>query len=253
MMRRKRETEEFVGHDRVDLVGDFAAFFLCHGDGVAAGSGEHCVAAVGHEGVGFDCVFVPEVLDLGFDFVVSGFELGDAHGSGIVFQKLDCEEARGDVFVFFNIESVDSVCNGFDGVVDVFAVRQHGNAMVFELREGFRELGEQRADAVGSASDGLDDRGTEILFQFRNVELKTFSLGVVAHIESEEHGDVEFGELGCEIEAAARNGGIHDVQNQIDSWFCELLEDDVFFGGGGREGVYAGQVDEFNFHVVQYK
>ena len=64
---------------------------------------------------------------------------------------------------------------------------------------------------------------------------------------------MEFGELGGEIETAARNGGIHDVQNQIDSWFCELLEDDVFFGGGGREGVYAGQVDEFNFHVVQYK
>ena len=64
---------------------------------------------------------------------------------------------------------------------------------------------------------------------------------------------MEFGELGGEIETAARDGGIHDVQDQVDSGFGELLEDDVFFGGGGREGVYAGQVDEFNFHVVQYK
>ena len=151
----------------------------------------------------------------------------------------------------FDGKFVNGIGNDLNGFVNIIAIGEHGHAMIIQLFQCFQKFLGQRADAVRFTADGLNNGRTEIGFQFRQVEFHSLSCCVIAHIENEHHGDMEFRQLGGQIKTAAGNGGVQHVQNQVNSGFGQFLENDFFFRGGRGERIDAGQVDEFDLIIFQ--
>jgi len=196
-------------------------------------------------------VFAFEVSNLRFDFVMNRLELRNPHRARVVFQQLDREKTRRDMGVAFDAEFPDLRGHRFDGVVDVAAVGEHRHAVAVQVLQRFGQLLQQRPDAARLAADGADDGSPEIPFQLGEIVFQPLPVGLVAHVEGEQHRDMELGKLGGEIETPARNGGVDHVEDQVDPRPGQFLKDDVLLGGARRERVDARQVHQFNLHAVE--
>ena len=122
-----------------------------------------------------------------------------------------------------------------------------------KLPDCFGKLYDKLLHAFARASDCLHYRRAEVFFELRDVEFHSLSAGVVAHVERQNHGNVEFGKLCREVEASAGNRGVHNIEDKVDSGLCQLVEDHFLFGRARRQRIHAGEVDKLDFQVADFK
>ena len=149
------EAEELVRQHGIDLVRDLSAAFLGNGDGIAAGTGEHGIATVRHEGICLDRMLIQQVPDLGFHLIVNALELIQPPDTGIVFQQLDGKETGGNVLIFFDFQLIDLVGDCLDRIVHIRTVCQHGNAVIFQFGKSPCQFLQERLHAVAAVADRL--------------------------------------------------------------------------------------------------
>ena len=245
------EAEELVGQHGIDLIRDLSAAFLRNGDGIAAGTGEHGIATVRHEGIRFDRMLIQQMLDLLFHLIMNTLELIQPPDTGIVFQQFNGKETGGDVLILFDLQVVDLIGDSLDRIIHIRAVSQHGNAVIFQFGESSRQFLQKRLHTVAAVADCLHNGRTKIFFQFWNIVLQTFFLGIIRHIEGQQHGDMQFRQLSGQVQTALGDRGVDHVDDQVDAGLCQFLKDHFLFRRGGGKRVHARQVDQFNVHAVQ--
>ena len=245
------QPQKFIGHNAVDLIGDLPAFFLCECDGIAAGTGKHGITAVRHKCIGIDGVNIPQMADLRGNFAVHRFEFRNTHGGSIVFQQFDRKETGGNMGILFDIQSIDLFRDRANGVVHIRTVCEHGHPVIVQHLQERSQTRQQRTHAAGFAADGLNDGRTEVFFQFGNIKFQPFFLGIIGHIECQQHGDMQFRQLGGQIKTALGNGGVDHVDDQIDPRSRQLLKHNFFFRRTGRKRIHTRQVHKFNINAIQ--
>ena len=182
-------------------------------------------------------MFFQQMPDLRFDHGVDRLERIKFLDACIMFQKLDGEETRRDVLIPLYIECINLCRNDLDGVVNIRAIGEHGDAVTFQPVQGVGKFFEEWFDAAGFAADRLDNRRTEIFFKFREIELQAFLCRIVAHIERKKHRNMKFRKLRGQIQAALGNGGVHHIQNQVNAGSRQLLKRDILLRRTGGQRI----------------
>ena len=151
------------------------------------------------------------------------------HGCGIMFQQFDGKKTRRHMGIRRGPQRVDPPGDCRNGVVDIRAVGQHRHPVILQFGQGLRQFFQQRPDTVGTAPHGADNRGTEIFFEFRDIKFQPFPVGIVGHVEYQHHGNVQFSQLGRQIQAPAGDRGIDDIEDQIDPRLGQFIKHHLFF------------------------
>ena len=251
--KEKRQTDVFIGHHHIDPVGDFTATLAGRGNRLAAGPRQHRITAVGQKGVGVDGMFLPEMPNLRFHLVADGRKLLHPADAGVMFEQLDGKETGRDVPITRHIKRIDPGSDRGNRLIDIRAVGELRRAVLGKFRQRLRKFFQQEPHAARPAADRLDDGRTEAGLQFRDVEFHPLFLRVVAHVEGEQHRDMQFGQLRGEVETAPGNRAVDHIQYEIDSRAGQLPEHHLLFRRTGGERIDARQIDQIDFHAVQYK
>ena len=193
------------------------------------------------------------MADLRFHFVADGGELLHPPDAGIVFEQFDREEAGGNVAVPLHVERVDPGGDRVQRLIDILPVGEPRRTMLIEFRQRFSKFFQQERHPAGAAADRLDNGRTEAGLQFRDIKFHPLFLRIVAHVEGEQHRNVQFGQLRGEVETAPGNRAVDHIQYEIDSRAGQLPEHHLLFRRTGGERIDARQIDQIDFHAVQYK
>ena len=127
------------------------------------------------------------------------------------------------------------------GVID-----RAGEAVLrHHLAAGHADAGLDRLiDAVALERGDFHDGAAELTAQLLGVDLIAVLPDEVHHVERDDHGDAELGQLGGQIEVALEVGGVDDVEDHIGALVDQIIPGDNLFKGVGREGVNARQVGD---------
>ena len=150
-----------------------------------------------------------------------------------------------------NGKKADAVHDLADGVVDVRAVGELRDIVVLQMQETVREGAFELVDAVSARPDRLHDAASEIGLELRDVELEPLLFRLVAHVEDNQHRNMELGELRGKVQAALRDRRVDHVHDEVDPRPRELLERDALFRRTGGQAVDAGNVNKFDLVLAE--
>ena len=125
------------------------------------------------------------------------------------------------------------------------AVLRDGLAVLRSLYRGQRRF----LDAVTLQGGNLHDRAAELTAQFFHVDAVPGLFHKVHHVQRDDHGDTQLGELGGQIEVALQVGRVHDIEDGVGLLLNEIVPRHDLFQRVGREGVDAGQVGQHDLLV----
>ena len=239
------QTQPAVGDHLVDLVGggELTGVGLL----VAAldDRGDVDVTVVGDDGLGV-------IIQLGlcrhnvlFDvFQNAGIQLQRFDGLAVPFKQLDGVPA----LLFFG-QVVDShFLNVSDGVFHGAGEGVHGDGLG-ALCGGDRSLSGQ-FHAVALQSGDLDHLAAQLLGQLIGVDGVAVLAHHVHHVDGDNHGDAQLGQLRGQIQVTFQVGAVDDVQDGIGTLVDEVVSGHHFFQGVGGQGIDTGKVGDDDIVVL---
>ncbi len=118
--------------------------------------------------------------------------------------------------------SVEKLVEGQELIADVFAggLQQGADLFAHRVRGGLKQLG----DAVAHQRRGGHHRDPQLAAQRPAADMHALGIGLVHHVEGDEHGAAQHAQFEGEFEMAIQRRGIHH------------LDDQVRWGIGGRRG-----------------
>ena len=90
----------------------------------------------------------------------------------------------------------------------------------------------------------LHDLAAQLTGQLRDVDLVAVLADDVHHVDGDDHGDAQLGELRGEIKVTLKVGAVDDVQNGIGALADQVVPGYDFLQRVGRQRVNAGQVGD---------
>jgi len=111
-------------------------------------------------------------------------------------------------------------------------------------RGGLRDETEQLVDAHTHGGDGRVDRNAEPRRETGCVDLDAAGLAIVDHVQVEDHGDAELGQLQGQEEGAPQVLGITDLDDRIRPRGQDHVPGDFLVLGLGHQAVHARCIDD---------
>ncbi len=230
-----RECHPFVGHDGVNLVGDclFVRRFLMRLICFSQCSLDKCVFGI-HDGVFGICVkqflktfaFLSPRRD---DFIPVWKALYDLLDVLVILQVFDSQVSCGIsvaqrlVFLKQCLDAVDALLN-LSAVVDVNMSCKPRVALCIDFYDSVEQFRYSGPVAAYSRADGHSQEVTQLL----GIQLVTFCLKFVIHIESHNNPQVHIDYLCSQVKVPLDVGCVHDIDYDIRHIFDEILADIQF-------------------------
>ena len=240
-----RQAQPAVGDDPVDLIGGgklplivllvAALDKLCNVD----------VPLVGDDALGIIVQLLFGGLDVGVDM---GHDIG---GDAELFQHLviPLEDLDGVPALLLLRQVVHrGLLDMGDGVLHRAGEGVHGNGFgaLGGLHGGFSGF----HNAVPLQSGDLNDPHAQLPGQLRYVDLVAVFADHIHHVDGDDHGDAQLGQLGGEVQVALQVGAVDDVQDGVGPLTDQVVTGYNFFQGVGRQGVDARQVHDDDVVVL---
>ena len=92
----------------------------------------------------------------------------------------------------------------------------------------------------------FDDGDADCRFQLLRVKLVAALFYHIHHVEGDDDGNVDFHQLGGQVQVALEVGRVDDVDDAVRLFIDDEVAGDDLLGGVRREGIDAGQIDDGN-------
>ena len=147
------------------------------------------------------------------------------HHFVIAFEDFDCIPA----LLFFRHIVHDSLFNVGNGMLDRSGEGVHRDrfAVFRGIDRGFRSFHDARSLECGDRHNFT----AELTGEFRGIDLVSFFLDHVHHIDRQNDRDPELGKLGRQVKVAFQVGAVDDVQDGIRPFIDQIISGYDFFKG----------------------
>ena len=190
-------------------------------------------------GLGQDLLAVAHPMD---DLGVPAPDLLD--DVGVVFQGLDQHEAPGQPH-FLGKPQIQPVGQGVDLFFHVPGKLDLGRA--HSGPAGAHGGAQQIAQAPAGGGDGGDHRHPQQLRELGDVDDDPLAGGLVHHVQGHHQGALQAHQLQGELQAAAQEGGVDDVDDDVGFPRQQVVPGFPFRRVDGGEGIDPGQVHAGEF------
>ena len=199
-------------------------------------------------------IFIPLVGDDAFRVVVHFrfavfdvfFQMGGEAGRKLqVFQHLlvtleqfDGKPAQG-VFVHLVADAFFDVGQGVFHAATEYVRQFRCFEYLMIFRNLYRSFGNVKAAFAFQGADGVD-RGSDFRRQFLQVDGVAVLVHQVHHVDSDDHGQTYFDQLGGEVQVAFQIGAVDDVQDHVGLFVDQVFTGDSFFQRVRGKGIDTG-------------
>ncbi len=105
-------------------------------------------------------------------------------------------------------------------------------------------------DTVALQGGNLNDLAAQSLGQRINVNLVAVLADNVHHVDGDDHGNAQLGQLGGQVQVPLQVGAVDDVQDGVGPLINQVIPGDHFLHGVRRQGINAGQVGDGNVGML---
>jgi len=237
-----------VGEQGIQAAGDVGVLAVGALDHLLHEAVDEAVAALGQQGGAVGSQVRLEEREAGLDLRADGLAgvaaLHQLLGVGHAFQQLQ-REAAGRLGLGQLLVPQDLLADLLELPLHVRAV-VHGGQLA-EGRAGHLQDGVLEAlDALLAVAHGGHHRASQEPLQGGQVDPQALLLGVVHHVQDEDHGPVQLQELGGEVEVALQVGGVQHVDDDVDAGVGHEQGGDALVLAAGGKRIGAGQVHDLH-------
>ena len=237
--REDRQSQDAVRDDLVDLVGGgeltFVLFLVCTLEKL----GNIDVTLVGDDALGVVVQLLFGSLDVLLDVCLGlGGNVQSLHDLVVALKDLDGVPA----LLLLGHRVHDGLLDMGDRVLHRAGegVHRDGPGVLCGADGGLGGVHDARALQSGD----LNDLAAELTLELFDIDAVAVLLDEVHHVQRDDHGDAELGELGGQVQVALEVRGVDDVQNRVRTLGDQIVTGDDLLQRVGGERVDARQVGD---------
>ena len=239
------QTQPAVGHDAVDLIGSgqlTGVLFLVAG---LDDLGDVHIALVGDDALGI----VVQLLLGGLDVLLDVRHDGRVDVQLIHHLVVALEDLNGVPALLLLGQVVHRrLLDVGDGVLHGAGEGVHGDGLG-GLGRGHSRL-RRFHDALALQGGDLHDLAAQLAAQLLHVDLVAVLADNVHHVDGDDNGDAQLGQLGGQVQVTLQVRAVDDVQDGIGALVDQVVTSHHFLQRVGGQGVDAGQVHDGHIIVL---
>ena len=237
-----RESEQFVGYERIDDLGRSHLLALSGHERLAECTGNEPVLVIGEDGLHILAGDLFYLFDLPVALLgplrIFRLFLQQLFDFRIPFQKFGGKESGGKVFLYAAV-FLQAFFEGLDAVLDLLSVYYVYVLWLYPVLVQLDHSVKKFLDTSPRTRNRRDDRYAEQFAQHLVVEGGTAVFQFVVHIQCHHRGAVHVDEVSGEVEVPFEVGCRNDVYHYVGCLLGQVSANELLFGRVGRKRVCA--------------